>query len=154
MKGRKSKLYLVWVSMKQRCCNKNNSHYKYYGGRGIKYQSDWNDFRYFFRDMGGSYSDGLSIDRIDNNGDYCKENCRWVDEKTQQRNKQKSLRVEYRGEVIQLADLADRLGLKYATLYMRLHKYGIPLEDIFAGKIKFGPKGKEYNQSRKIYQFN
>ena len=68
-------LYKTWIQMKQRCENKKDHGYKNYGGRGIKMCDQWHDFANFLRDMGDSFKPGLSIDRINNNYGYCKENC-------------------------------------------------------------------------------
>src|SRR3990167_10385613 len=77
----------IWQAMKTRCGNKNIIQYKNYGGRGIKVCDEWqNSFISFYNDMGKSPT-GSSIDRIDNNGSYCKENCKWSTPKEQTRNK-------------------------------------------------------------------
>lgn len=73
-----TKVYRAWKGMKQRCTNPNYSHYHRYGGRGISYSSDWELFENFFRDMGQPPSSKHQLDRIDNDGNYCKNNCRWV----------------------------------------------------------------------------
>lgn len=71
-------IYVTWKNMKARCTNSNRPDYKYYGGRGITYQESWEDFNNFLIDMSDTYKPTLSIDRIDVNGNYTKENCQWI----------------------------------------------------------------------------
>lgn len=74
-----TKVYKVWLDMKQRCCNKKNKHYKHYGGRGIRVCDRWlESFENFYEDIGINWDNGLEIDRIDSDGDYEPTNCRWV----------------------------------------------------------------------------
>jgi len=88
----RTKTYRVWGSMIERCENTSHKYYKHYGGRGIKVCKEWrNDFTRFLRDM-GEQPKGLSLDRIDNSGDYCKDNCRWVSMKVQNRNRRDCLK--------------------------------------------------------------
>ena len=84
-----SRLYKIWAGIKHRCFNKNASHYEFYGGRGITMCGDWltsPEVFYMWATENG-YRDDLSIDRIDSNGNYCPENCRWVDAKIQASNR-------------------------------------------------------------------
>lgn len=82
-----SRIYHIWEDMKHRCDNRNNKQFDDYGGRGITYAEDWIKFEGFLRDMGQGYEDNLTLDRIDPNGNYCKENCRWATYKEQGRNR-------------------------------------------------------------------
>lgn len=79
--------YQIWTDMKTRCNNPNNSHYYLYGGRGISYDPKWEKFEGFWEDMKEGYEDNLTIDRIDYNGNYCKENCRWITKTEQSKNR-------------------------------------------------------------------
>jgi len=86
MLNNQKKLYSVWNAMIQRCTNSNNKDFKHYGGRGIYVSKEWLTFKNFINDMQTLYSNGLSLDRIDNNKEYSKNNCRWVTNEIQRRN--------------------------------------------------------------------
>lgn len=112
-----SPIYKSWRSMKHRCDNKTNKHYIYYGGKGIKYCSKWSSFEGFYSDMGESWEEGLTIDRVDPNGDYCKENCRWATVVEQQRNKTSNVYITYRSNKVCLAEFCNSLGLQYKKMW-------------------------------------
>lgn len=82
-----TRTYKIWVGMVQRTCNPNQSHYAYYGGRGIKVSDDWrNSFEAFYRDM-GACPENMTLDRIDNDGDYRADNCKWSTRAEQLKNR-------------------------------------------------------------------
>lgn len=119
--------YTAWARMSQRCTNPNNPRYKDYGGRGIKVCDRWRTFEGFFADMGKKPSPQHSIDRIDNDGDYCPENCRWATIKQQANNKRSNRIVSAFGKQQTLAEWADEMGLSWDALWSRL-KRKWPLE--------------------------
>lgn len=97
VKGYADRTYGIWQGMRQRCSNPKHSHYKSYGGRGVKVCEEWdNSFEKFVEDM-GSAPEGLSIDRIDVDGDYCQENCVWATAEEQALNFRRSTIYEIAG---------------------------------------------------------
>lgn len=116
-----TRLYGVWSAMKRRCLNPNVDRYKSYGGRGITICDEWiNDFQAFCDwAIANGYRDGLSIDRIDNDGDYCPENCRWITMAEQAGNKSSTILVEINGESKTLVEWSHITGILYGTLYRR-----------------------------------
>ena len=118
---RKTRLYRIWLSIKNRCNNSKSDKYKDYGGRGIKICKEWeNDFQAFYDwSMANGYTDELTIDRIDNDKGYSPENCRWADRKTQNRNKRNNIFVEYKGEYMSLAEASERSGINLKVLQCR-----------------------------------
>lgn len=120
-KGKKTAEYIVWVGIKTRCNNPKSEFYKNYGGRGITVCHEWEDsFIQFFYDMGPRPTSKHTIDRIDNNLGYYKENCRWATRKEQSRNKNNNFKVSYLG--INYHSLAE-LSEKYNCKYKQLHKF-------------------------------
>lgn len=126
------KEYSVWQGMNRRCHNKNDKFYAHYGGRGIKICDRWlgpDGFKHFIDDMGprpkGVYPSGIakySIDRIDVNGNYCPENCRWATSSEQSMNKRTrddSPITVFHGKEIAIKDLARKYGLNYDLVYRR-----------------------------------
>lgn len=121
-----TKEYWVWRGMLLRCKSRKPPHFKKYRARGIQVCERWLTFENFLADM-GEVPLGLSIDRIDNNGNYEPGNCRWADNKTQSRNRRSIRLITYSGRTQLLSDWAEELGLNISTLSMRLDHYKWPL---------------------------
>ena len=122
--GSKSRTYRAWAAMKCRCDNPQHKSYANYGGRGIKVCDRWSSsdgYPNFLADM-GTPSTGQSLDRIDNNGNYSPENCRWADAKTQQRNSRRTRMLTFAGETLPLKTWAERQGLERNTVDYRLKR--------------------------------
>lgn len=111
-----------WHSMFDRCYNKNCTAYNDYGARGIKIDKRWQDFRVFYFDMGLPPSSKHSLGRIDNDGDYCKSNCRWETQAQQNNNTRRSKYIEYRGKRQTLKDWAKEFNIGTARLSERLRR--------------------------------
>ncbi len=122
--------YYSWGSMKTRCTNSNNIKFKSYGGRGITVCDEWMYYENFYKDMGDK-PEGTSIDRIDNNKGYYKENCRWATDLVQANNKRNNLYIEHNGESLTIKQWADKLGIKRSTLSMRYYTGKGGIEKIF-----------------------
>lgn len=118
---KRSKEYIAWGHMIQRCRNRNHPLYKNWGGRGIKVCERWLSFENFFSDMGVS-PEGRSLDRINNNGDYEPGNCRWATSRQQQNNRSDNKLITFLGETKTVSEWAEVLGIKKHTLYSRLSK--------------------------------
>lgn len=101
----KTKVYNAWLNMRKRCDKKDDKDYANYGGRGITYDPRWGTFEGFYSDMGDSYVEGLSLDREDVDGNYCKENCKWVPVSEQSRNRRFCIKVDYKGQERLLSDI-------------------------------------------------
>ncbi len=95
-----TRLFRVWLGMLSRCRNPNDASYKNYGGRGIKFDPRWLDFRVFYEEVGQSYISGYTIDRIDNDAGYFADNCRWVPLSAQSANRRKGALWELKDEPI------------------------------------------------------
>ena len=116
--------YSNWCAMMTRCYNANSSHYKDYGGRGIKVFSRWHKFKNFISYL-GSPPPGASLERIDVNKGYSPKNCRWATNTEQARNKRNSRRITVYGETKTLQEWANQTGMCHSTLWARL-KYMTP----------------------------
>jgi len=118
----KHPLYSIWKNMKKRCLNPNEISYSNYGGRGILMCNQWlSDFKEFYLwSITNSYSKGLTIDRIDNDGNYCPENCRWVNRTIQNNNTRKNHYIVHEGINYTLATLSEYLKIPYNIVRYRL----------------------------------
>jgi hypothetical protein len=119
LRGRVSRTYRSWSTMKIRCDNPKDPAYSKYGGRGIIYDPAWKDFTTFLEDM-GERPEGTTLDRKDNNGPYTKDNCRWATHEEQANNRRNTWYVEWQGRTQSVRAWADELGMTYKVLSMRL----------------------------------
>lgn len=137
-KGDLHPLYRVWRSIKDRIENPKNSGWHNYGGRGIKMCDRWKDsFPNFLKDMGERPSKKHSIDRIDNDGDYTPENCRWATKKEQCNNMRKNINVTIDGITKTVSQWCDIFDIKYATALWRIN-HNWPIEKVFTLKAYKG----------------
>lgn len=117
----KTRTYRIWIDMWRRCTKPNCIAYKDYGARGITVHLDWCHFERFVEDMGMAEKD-MTIDRIDNNGNYEKENCRWVDMKTQSNNKRNNRHLLHCGNLLTVAQWSSIKGILPSTILERLKR--------------------------------
>lgn len=129
--------YRIWVWMKQRCNNPNNTGYHKYGGRGIKVCKRWLRFESFYRDM-GDRPKGLTLERINNSKGYFPDNCKWATWKEQANNSRKNVVIEYKGVKLTMAQWAEKLKINYRTLRYRLRIAHWPIEKALTMPIKDG----------------
>lgn len=120
------RLYWVWHSMRNRCENPNRDKYPLYGGRGIRVCDEWRRSSRAFIDwaLGAGYEDGLQLDRVDNDGPYSPENCRWVTRGENALNKRTNRRLTLLGMTMTVSEWKDVLGISQFTLYWWVREYG------------------------------
>ena len=118
-----TKLFNVWSGMKQRCYNATTSNYKDYGGRGIKMCDEWlNDFKVFYDwAMENGYEDGLSLDRIDVDGNYEPNNCRWTNDYIQVHNRRLDKLYTYNGKTMSVRDWCKEIGFYWSLFDKKYH---------------------------------
>ena len=160
----KSPIYAVWNMMKQRCNVPTNIFYAEYGGRGIKVSEEWMDFENFYRDMGDCPYKGATLERRDNNANYCKENVYWASRVEQANNKRNSVRFEFRGEQLSLRQIADKVGMNLNSLASRVYGQSMTIEDAVSLPIltpaecatlkRKQPRYRGRVEGRKLYQDN
>ncbi len=122
-----TRIYRIWLNMKNRCNNPKTWAFDFYGAKGIRVCTEWNDNPKAFYDwaMSNGYDDTLTIDRIDTTGDYSPNNCRWVDMKTQNRNRRSTQLVTWNGKTQCITDWSKELNIPQKTLNWRFHHWDI-----------------------------
>lgn len=134
-----------WRDIKQRCNNPNSRRYYTHGARGIKVCAEWeNSYSTFLEDM-GEKPDGFTIERIDNNQGYSKENCKWATPKEQAQNRRTNINVTFNNETHSVAVWAGIIGISHSALTKRLHKFDIAkaLSPKYYGHIKVNKNTKQ-----------
>lgn len=140
----RTKIYYIWQWILNRCNNSNVKAYKNYGWRWIK--CEWKNFKEFYNDMWDSYKEWLSIERINNDWNYCKENCKWIEKKLQTNNTRVILRIKWET----LSDLSKKYWIKKITIYSRYKKWW-SFDEIVWIKNKEDNRGKSISwNARKI----
>ncbi len=129
----RTKEYRTWVCMRYRCLNVKNRQYKNYGGRGITICERWMEsFQNFLSDM-GRRPKGMTLDRINNDGPYSPENCRWADWKTQANNRRGNKMITFRGVSLTAPQWSKKIGVHKTTLRMRVRN-GWPIDVVLSSK--------------------
>jgi len=116
----KTRIWSIFQGIKSRCGDKKQPAYKNYGGRGVR--CEWESFEDFYIDMGAGYKDSLTIERIDNDGSYCKKNCRWATRREQANNSRHNNNITYNGKTQSVAEWARELDVNYWTLIRRIYR--------------------------------
>lgn len=128
----RTRIYDIWTTMKQRCTNPNHCKYKNYGGRGVRITDEWNSFSVFYKwAIENGYEENLTLDRINSNGNYEPNNCRWVKQKQQQNNRTNNRIIEIDGVSHTLSEWSEISGICLKTIWGRLKKGWSAKEAIF-----------------------
>lgn len=140
-----TRLNYIWNSMKQRCINSNNDAYKYYGARGIKVCDEWlNDFMNFYNwAINSGYQDNLTLDRINVNGNYEPNNCRWATMKEQSNNTRVNHLIKFNKETHTIAEWSEILNINKSILYDRINRSNMTIEEALTKKVR--RKNENYN---------
>ena len=135
--GGKTRLNNIYSGMKARCYNSNLWNYKYYGLIGIKVCEEWKNNYQAFKEwaINNGYKDNLSIDRIDVNGDYSPDNCRWATDKEQKNNTRRNHYITYNGKTQSMKQWAEELNISYTVLRARLNRSKWSVEKAFTKPI-------------------
>lgn len=133
-----STTYLSWWNARTRCFNRNSKKWPRYGGRGIVMCAEWSDFREFLKDMGEKPTRNHTLDRIDNNGNYCKDNCRWTTQKEQQNNRADNVIIEIDGVSRKVFEWSLLTGIPQERICERINYGWTPRDAAFRPLRKSG----------------
>ena len=147
----KNRFYKIWVGMKQRCSNKNSAYYKDYGGRGIIVCKEWMIFKNFYNDMYKDYLKHIkifgeketSIDRKENNGNYCKKNCRWANPEIQSSNMRSNHLITYNKQTMTISQWSKKLNMNRGTLFSRILTLKWSIEKAFLTQVRLRRKRRK-----------
>lgn len=141
----KTRMYHIWSMMRRRCNDPKNHAYINYGGRGITVCDEWNGSFEPFMDwaLSHGYDDNLTIDRIDNDGNYCPDNCRWVKPEEQAQNRRRNWKIEHQGKTKNLKQWCDELNLDYKRTHNRLNQLGMTFEKAISMPVMAQKRNKE-----------
>ena len=143
------RIHTIWSNMKQRCENPNNRAYSYYGGRGISVCDEWHDVKIFEEwALQNGYEANLTIDRINTNGNYEPDNCRWITQKAQSNNTRKNKMITYKGKTQSLSDWCTELGLDYFRTKARLNACGYSIEEAFEQEKYYFQKNVQHKGNK------
>lgn len=131
------RLYKIWLGMKERCLNPNTAHYDCYGGRGITLCEEWLDYPKFKEwAINNGYNEGLTIDRIDVNGNYCPENCRWTTKKEQAQNRRTTLHITFNGEIKTIHEWSQIFGIREKLIWSRIYESNWSVEKALTTPVR------------------
>lgn len=136
-----TRIYSIWCNMRVRCQNTNTPQFKNHGGRGISVCDRWQCFENFYADMGDPPSNIHTIDRIDNDGNYCPDNCRWATPKEQSCNTRANHVVDYDGKSMNISQWAEYLGISGHVIHSRIRR-GWTIERSLSTPLRVWPSKK------------
>jgi len=135
----KTRIYRIYRNMLKRCFFEKYEHFHRYGGRGITVDKKWLSFEGFFEDMHLGYDDNMTLDRIDNDGNYCKENCKWSTMKEQTLNRSSNRILSLDGVSMTLKEWSDKTGIRQTTITQRIDYGGWSVRKALSMKNFYKP---------------
>lgn len=131
-----TRIYHIWHTMLRRCNDKKHEKYEFYGNKGIEVCKEWADFKNFYNwAIVNGYNDKLTLDRVDFNGNYEPDNCRWITQKEQCRNKKNNLYIEYQGQTKTLVEWTELLNISYSRTYSQI-KRGWSIDKVLESEVR------------------